>query len=179
MFYVLFNNYIMCIKITKKEATFESSPQIVISTVFIMKSTGSSPIIVVSLCFSLWSLISRVVSDDKKQFKEEWQSLEFEKGECCRCKCVCDPDDAEIPIINVRFLYRLLWRLLEITNRIFVATMIWLSIGGFGLTIIICAELVYCLCLCFASKTYVKPLLYFSLTLVNIDIYTDQMQWVI
>eukprot|EP01084_Bolivina_argentea_P188378 324305_1 len=105
-----------------------------------MKSSGEnasiSGTIIISICFSLWSLISRVVGDDKKLFDEDWQSVEFDRAELCRWKWGCDCDLGEyykqIPLINVRFLFRLLWRVLEISNRIFVCTLLWINIGGFG-----------------------------------------------
>eukprot|EP01084_Bolivina_argentea_P047435 87409_1 len=143
------------------EATFESSPQIAISTVFILKSSGNnaviSPIIIVSICFSLWSLISRVISDDKKLFAASWQSLDFDRSELsrcselCRCSVYCD--EIKIPLINIRFLWRLFWRSLEISNRVFVCTLLWINIGGFGLIIIISIEFIWCVCLCVAAKT--------------------------
>ncbi len=125
-----------------------------------MKSSGEnasiSGTIIISICFSLWSLISRVVGDDKKLFEEEWQAVEFDRAELCRWECDSNPYYIEIPLINIRFLFRLLWRVLEISNRIFVCTLLWINIGGFGLIIIIGIEFMWCLILCITAKTYVK-----------------------
>merc|ERR1712228_223128 len=112
-----------------------------ISMVYIMKSTQSqiSPIIIVSILFSLWSLTSRVVSDDKTMFENKWKDVQFSFKKC--------------PIINPRYLLRTFWRFLEITNRIFVCTLIWINLGGLALFTILIIEFFYCFILCIAQKT--------------------------
>eukprot|EP01083_Nonionella_stella_P121207 364105_1 len=55
------------------EATFESAPQIMLTMVFMLKSaetnTKISAVFILSTLFSLWSLSSRVISDDSIMFK--------------------------------------------------------------------------------------------------------------
>eukprot|EP01084_Bolivina_argentea_P137849 242784_1 len=125
------------------EATFESAPQIMISMVVILKSSRSneslSEIILISTIFSLWSLASRVISDDKLIFHKDWQSINFSYKKC--------------PIINYRYLIRATFRFLEITNKICLWSLLWINIGGFALCIVVGVETFYLLILCILTKT--------------------------
>ena len=66
------------------EASLEAFPQLLMSTFYVLtlaahKNTGLSfsPIITISLVSSLYSLTSRVSSDDTSIFNPEWRHLEF------------------------------------------------------------------------------------------------------
>eukprot|EP01084_Bolivina_argentea_P001753 3241_1 len=118
------------------EASFESAPQILISAGYILKSSTDgqaetiSPLIYISVVFSLWSLVSRVAADDKMIYGEknsEWKELEFKYNKC--------------PCVNWRYLLRVFaWRFLEITNRVFMCILLWVNIGGLGLCVILGVE---------------------------------------
>eukprot|EP01084_Bolivina_argentea_P026330 48955_1 len=125
------------------EAILESAPQILLNMIVILKFTEEgihpSSIVLVSLLFSLWSLVSRVIADDKLIFKEEWVSLEFEYDKC--------------PIVNKYYVFRSLFRWFEISNRICIWTLCWVSLGGFALSIIIGFECIYLVILCIISRS--------------------------
>eukprot|EP01084_Bolivina_argentea_P032722 60588_1 len=134
------------------EAVFESSPQIILSLGFILKSIGAgttetvSPMIIISVFASLWSLASKVASDDKEIFDErkekEWRSLDvkFKKSIICvRC--------------NFQYILRVIfWRLLEISSRICIATLLWINCGGMAFFIVIFAEMIMCLIISIKNK---------------------------
>eukprot|EP01083_Nonionella_stella_P039243 106736_1 len=120
------------------EGTFEPGPQILISLAYILKTRSAREnvddgIVFISIVASLWTLTSRIVSDDKSVMADEWQSLEFSYKRC--------------PILNWRYLFRVFWRFCEITNKATLYALIWLSIGGFSLIFIIGFEFLCCICL--------------------------------
>eukprot|EP01083_Nonionella_stella_P271310 919297_1 len=124
------------------EATFESAPQIMLTMVFMLKSaetnTKISAVFILSTLFSLWSLSSRVISDDSIMFKEDWNGLNIA---CKHC-----------PILNLKYIYRMIWRLLEITNRVCVWCLLWVGLSGIAISIIIAFELIYLLITCIMAK---------------------------
>eukprot|EP01084_Bolivina_argentea_P250454 419604_1 len=116
------------------EGTFESGPQIFISLIFMIKSNAIDGLILVSLITSLWTLSSRVNSDDKGIVEESWRDHNFNL-----CKS---------PFINWKYIIRVLGRFIEITNRIILLALIWIILGGFALGIILSFELIFILILC-------------------------------
>ena len=119
------------------EATLESFPQLLISTLFITTSIAYpdiaefNPLIVISLLFSLYSLTSRVTSDDKEIYNSNWKELEFDYKKC-PCKC-----------INYRYILRVLMRFMEISSRLIIYVLLWINMGGLFTGVILCVEGVY------------------------------------
>eukprot|EP01084_Bolivina_argentea_P307598 531697_1 len=131
------------------EAIFESAPQILISTAFLLKAQGGqvSVIIIVSLITSFWSLSARVSADDKQMFKDEWKSINSHHdgirmgkvGGCCSC--------------FLWFTRVVLWRFLEITSRIVLLCIVWINLGGISVFIILGLEFAYLAAICFGLGT--------------------------
>ena len=138
-----------------QEAIFESAPQILLAMGWILKSSLDgvpiSPIIVISTFFSLLSLTSKVASDDKiiiqpgEDYGEKYVSLNLKIKK-------------EFPFINFHWQYLvrvILWRFLEITDRINLCLLIWVNIGGLSLLIILGFELFCCFIFCITERSYV------------------------
>ena len=104
----------------KLEATFESLPQAILQLSFLMtdNSNINVTIIVSSLLLSLLSMAERFERDDKVFF-------EF------NCYYITKSDP---PYISIGYLFRFIWRLLEISTRIFVLVLVWNIIGGYILS---------------------------------------------
>ena len=108
-----------------------------------------STILVISIFFSLWSLTSKVAADDRMIMDpedKEYQSLDFKVKKQC-------------PFIQFHWQYLvrvILWRFLEITDRINLCLLIWVNIGGLPLLIILGFELICCLILCIVERSYVS-----------------------
>ena len=101
-----------------------------------------SPVVIVSLITSFWTLSDRVSQDDKVMFQEEWKSIEFQKG---------------LPCINVLYVIRVfLWRFLEISSRIVLLSLIWINLGGISVFIICGLEVGYLFFVCFGAGTLSK-----------------------
>ena len=114
---------------------------------FILKSNQTiEPIIMISTLFSLWSLTSKVAADDKMIIQEkEWKNIDFKLK-------------TKAPFIYFRWQYLvrvILWRFFEISSRICLIVMLWINLGGLATTIIIGVEVMTCIILCIAERTYV------------------------
>eukprot|EP01083_Nonionella_stella_P025419 69992_1 len=131
------------------EGTFESGPQIFISLVFLIKSDDFHAIVFVSLLFSFWTLTSRVIAEDKGTVKEKWREHEFNFKKC--------------PIVNKKYVIRVLFRYTGIMSRIILFALLWVSLGGFAVGIILGMELLVMLIVSIRSKEVmiVANLLYF------------------
>ena len=110
------------------ESMFESTPQLLMAAVFIIRTAGvaeesGGDIIFLSFLASLWCLSSKVVSDDRYTLKEQWRSIEYKWKKWSQCtKCSC---------INWNYVIRAVgWRFAEITARISLFSLLWISIGG-------------------------------------------------
>eukprot|EP01084_Bolivina_argentea_P078604 142649_1 len=117
------------------EATFESGPQLLISILFITKTydpnVAIDPIILLSIIASIWTLTSRVTSDDKLILYNSWKE-----------PLLSDYKFPYIHYINWRYVFRVIcWRFCEISSRVFVLVLFWITMGGFALIIIMLIEL--------------------------------------
>eukprot|EP01083_Nonionella_stella_P073054 197275_1 len=131
------------------EGTFESGPQIFISLVFLIKSKEFDGIVFTSLLFSFWSLTSRIISEDKNSVKDKWKEPEFNYKKC--------------PIVNKQYMIRVVFRYVEIMSHIALFALLWVSLGGFAVGIIIGMELLVVLVISIRSKEVMifANLLYF------------------
>ena len=145
------------------EGTFESAPQILISILFITKTynpgTGVDPIILISVISSIWTVTSRVTSDDKLILKPEWKSIFL--------------DGYKFPYIHhlnkLYFVRVIFWRLFEISSRVFILVLFWISVGGFALIIVMGVELVLVLILCVNGEGVIVlgNMMYFTMAAVG------------
>ena len=145
------------------EGTFESGPQILISILFITKTydpnVGIDPIILISAISSIWTLTSRVTSDDKLILHDEWKSSLL--------------PDAKFPYINHlnwRYFVRVIfWRFFEISSRVFILALFWVAVGGFALIIVMSFELFLVFILCFLGEGVIVlgNMMYFTMAAVG------------
>eukprot|EP01084_Bolivina_argentea_P304872 526608_1 len=109
--------------ITSLEAVFESAPQALIQTIFLVKTETfqHNPIIVASLVFSLWSIVSKIISDDRGIAIITAKHANFvcasRKFKSCSC-------------ISWQFMARYIWRILDVSSRILIASLLWVVLGG-------------------------------------------------
>ena len=127
------------------EAIFESAPQILISTAFLIKAQTESinALVIISLITSFWTLSGRVASDDKQMFKEDWKGIEF--GKCHGC----------CPFNYLWFVRVVIWRFLEISSRIVLLCIVWINLGGPSIFIILGLEFIYLSIIAYGLGTYV------------------------
>lgn len=110
--------------IQSMEAVFEAAPQVVLQTYFVVVTRTFSFTIFLSVITSLSTIASKIVADDKKIFKTQYQDANL-------CK--------NGKIINKGYLIRVTWRLGDIASRIITLVAEWLVLGFyvfFGLRIL-------------------------------------------
>eukprot|EP01083_Nonionella_stella_P273319 927084_1 len=214
LFRALFVNYI-CKKtepcdpqrwITAMEAVLESTPQALIQMIYLVKTDAfdiSNMLIIISLASSLWSIISKVIADDKVTvvLYSRKLNLDYKTYGVCQilyefikvtltfilnsvAYIVCCPywfysvqlfgpphvpgkqSDAPLALelfgregqgIDIKsfswsYIYRVLWRVCDVSSRIFMMTLIWLIMGGFSLSIIVGFEFSVFLVICIRTK---------------------------
>ena len=114
------------------EAILESSPQIVIQLFYIIKTNSASLIVYISLIWSLYTIASKAIAEDKLHFKKEYQSWH-------NCK---------------NYFKRVLYRMADITYRVSIILLIWLILGGEYAFLIILVEFVVLLFICKRTDNY-------------------------
>eukprot|EP01083_Nonionella_stella_P295345 1003759_1 len=140
------------------EGTFEAGPQIFISLVYLIKTKEyDNALILVSLLSSFWTLTSRVTAEDKKTVNDEWKDVKLNLKGC--------------PIINWRYVVRVLLRYLEIVHRIIVLALLWIGLGGFAVGVVICVEVLIVSIMTIKSKQVMmfSNLLYLSSIIFGAD----------
>ena len=112
------------------EGIHESSFQAILAMVFLLKTNfsaytldGFSNIIpILSLIFSIWSLISRFVFLDKSFVKESAQTVGFTLLDVLNCTWYNK--------INLWYVFHLYFRAFDVLCGIFVYSLIWVVFGG-------------------------------------------------
>eukprot|EP00485_Elphidium_margaritaceum_P011826 CAMPEP_0202699404 /NCGR_PEP_ID=MMETSP1385-20130828/12623_1 /ASSEMBLY_ACC=CAM_ASM_000861 /TAXON_ID=933848 /ORGANISM="Elphidium margaritaceum" /LENGTH=760 /DNA_ID=CAMNT_0049356339 /DNA_START=146 /DNA_END=2428 /DNA_ORIENTATION=- len=104
------------------ESIFESLPQIVLQSVFIVRSqndpvlsTESSWLIGLSLLGSLWSISSKYIYADKYGVIEAAEEAKF---------------SLKKPCINGLYMLRVVWRFSLVAVRFLVCSLVWTALGG-------------------------------------------------
>lgn len=115
------------------EAMLEAFPQTMIQLYFVIKTKTNQVFVILSLILSLYTMISKVVSEDKLIFEQEWQEIHLKllslkylrKGKCC----------------SSRYMIRLLFRCIDITTRVSVVLLMWIVVGGFSIIAMLILEI--------------------------------------
>ena len=202
--------------ITAMEAVLESTPQSLIQLVYLVKTgafNANNILFLVSLLSSLWSIISKLISDDKAIIVDDAKNLNVKMKchvftdivlgllsmilwaiviiICCPC-IVClgmysmlnyeggyeNKDNLYdygafemfndlVGYLRIKafsdqwkstrsfswlYIFRVIWRILDVTSRLFSMVLIWLIIGGLSLGIIIGFEFISFIVLCIKTK---------------------------
>eukprot|EP01083_Nonionella_stella_P078773 215773_1 len=115
------------------EAIFESAPQILISTAFLIKTkqTTISATVIASLFTSLFSLSARVSADDKVMLQDDWKEPKHRNSD----------GKWKFPFINWKYVVRVFfWRFLEISSRITLLVLTWVNLGGKAIFFLLAIE---------------------------------------
>ena len=117
------------------EAILEASPQALIQLFYLIKTrtigSDASNVVYFSLGWSLWSIASKAISEDKIAFKEQFQKSSV------KCK--------QLPsyfCLRKGYLTRWVFRIIDVLYRVSVLILIWLILGGFILICVVVIEFV-------------------------------------
>eukprot|EP01084_Bolivina_argentea_P053397 98010_1 len=144
--------------IQSMEAIFESAPQALLQFMFLLKTgqfqvNSSSWIVLFSFVFSMISLTSRIVTDEKYLFIQHAQSSNFNKKKCCVLKgknaVVSDlrEEKGYCCFMSLSFFIRVLYRLLDVSCHMFIYALFWLLMGAVPLFLLLCIDMMITLVL--------------------------------
>eukprot|EP01083_Nonionella_stella_P072985 197046_1 len=124
------------------EAALESTPQSIIQFIYLAKTGtfASSPWIAISFLSSLFSVVFKLTSDDRNVVIARAKTLnfKFKLGGC----------------VSFWYVFRVIWRVLDITSNVLIMALIWIIMGGYVLTIKVAIEFGVCLIYCFVSNDW-------------------------
>ena len=129
--------------IQNMESMLEAFPQLILQMFYIFQ-IGSGNVewfVMISIVFSMLSMVNKAVSEDKALFRyvdwldAEWTSKRF-------------------PCVNPRYLLRVFFRVFEISCRVLIIVIIWYEFGGLILFIIVGVEFVFLFFIVFKTKEF-------------------------
>ena len=105
----------------------------------IKQNSQNNYLLHLSWVFSLISVAFRMINDDTIIMDEKWRELECE----VKCGCCC----------NCRYVERALFRVLDVTSRIFLYALVWIVLSGWGALIVFVATTIIVIAdACFHKK---------------------------
>ena len=124
----------------------EAFPQTLIQLYFLVKTSTINNVVIFSLLWSFFCIVSKTVTEDKFMFQEDYQNSNISlcsKKKCKNGKC-----------ISIKYLFRLLFRSIDITYRSFLFLLIWIFIGGFSIIVIVLIESLCLILLSFITNEF-------------------------
>ena len=116
------------------EGIFESMPQVLLQSIFLLRSYNTSLsqdsnliLIITSLIASILSISTKIISFDTNNLGSEGV---LAKDHGCKIKLVCIDNDCSFNGCNNWYFIRIFWRIFNILNRFIVLSLIWTVLGG-------------------------------------------------
>ena len=124
----------------------EAFPQLIIQTLFVVKSGQFDGFVTVSTVFSMLSMVNKAVSEDKQLFVKKTNFTCFPRNW----------QDAQwtyktFPCVNIRYLIRVLFRIFDISHRVLIIVLVWTQLGG--VFVMIAATIEFCVLFAIVIKT--------------------------
>ena len=124
------------------ETTFESIPEIILQSVFLIKSmnderlreNSSIGLVTMSLIASLISISYKFVWIDKFMFAEKAEDIDLKKEKPCKC-------------LNWYYMLRMTWRISTIIVRFVIYCLMWCVVGGVPFVIFLVITVIIGCCL--------------------------------
>lgn len=99
------------------ESMLEAFPQLVLQMFYTIQINGLQWFVMISIAFSMLSMVSKAVSEDKALFKDEnWDNAEW----------TCE----ELPCVNPLYFIRLFFGIFDISHRVLIIVIVWYEFGG-------------------------------------------------
>ena len=122
------------------EAVLEAFPQTLIQLFFVTKTNTLDPLIVFSIFWSLWSIISKTCKEDELLFGEKYQKLSS--------KCSSKRAWKSMECVSNHYVIRVVYRAGDVLGRVLILLLVWIFIGGLLLFVVLsvefCALVVVC-----------------------------------
>lgn len=126
------------------EAIFEAFPQTLIQLFFITKTNSLNVLVVVSIVWSLWSIISKTCNEDRLLFEKKYSDANshcFSKQYWKKKQC-----------ISVFYVCRIVYRAGDVIWRVLILLLVWVFMGGFLFSCLFLVELIFLIFVAVCSK---------------------------
>lgn len=117
------------------EAMLEAFPQMVLQIYFLIITDAFQGFVIFSITFSMISMVNKAVSEDKPLFNKKIRFYEKEFQEA-QWKC-------KARFVNPRYIFRLFFRIFDISSRMILIVLSWIEIGGIFVIIVGSIEFVF------------------------------------
>ena len=139
--------------IQNMESMLEAFPQLILQMSYMIQTNQLEWFVMISIAFSMLSMVNKGVSEDKALFRNDeyygnWQ-------------------DAEWTNLNLKYLFRLLFRVFDISHRVLIIVIVWYESGGLILFILTSVELFILSLIVFKTKEFSFCFLSFFLCCKN------------
>ena len=128
--------------IQNMESMLEAFPQLIIQMYYTIKINKMEWFVMISIAFSMLSMVNKAVSEDRALFSE-YSNFQDAKWTYKRFPCV-----------NVYYLTRLLFRMFDIFHRVLIIVIVWYEFGGLVVFIIGAIECCILFLIVLAAKEF-------------------------
>ena len=119
----------------------EAFPQLIIQMYYTIHAGELEWFVMVSIAFSMLSIVNKAVSEDKALFYDDfWDNAEWSYK--------------RFPCVNPLYLTRLLFRIFDISHRVLTIVITWYELGGLTLFIIVMIESVALFLIVFKTREF-------------------------
>ena len=139
------------------EAMFESMPQIILQSIFLLRSyntplsqDSNSFLVVTSLIASALCISTKIVTWDINRLSSQSKSIASSHG--CKVKLICWNNKCSFDGCNNWYFIRVFWRLSNIFNRFIILSLIWTVLGGIIFAIYIGISILYNIIIMWCSE---------------------------
>ena len=139
------------------ESMLEAFPQLIIQIFYTIQIDELQGFVIVSVVFSLLSLINRAVREDKPLFIKNESNNWRDKQ--CSCK--------RFPCMNWRYLVRFFFRIFDVSNRVLMIVIVWHVFGGGILLMVATIEFAILLIIVAKTKEFSNSMLYITYIFVH------------
>ena len=115
------------------EGIFEAFPQALIQLFYITKTNTINFLVVFSMIWSLWSIISKTSNEDELFFTKKYQRPNNH--------CLSKKYWSKGQRISMWFAIRIGYRAGDIIWRVLILLLLWILVGGFTMSCLVCLEM--------------------------------------
>ena len=131
--------------IQNMESMLEAFPQLIIQMFYVIQIGDLEPFVIISIVFSMLSMVNKTVSEDKALFTkhdvfDNWQDPQWNRK--------------KLPCVNPKYLIRLLFRIFDISHRVLIIVIVWYEFGGLILFVIVLIEFLILFLIVFKTKEF-------------------------
>ena len=144
--------------IQNMESMLEAFPQLIIQMFYMIQIGQMEGFVMLSIAFSMLSMVNKAVSEDKAMFKQQPTSG-IEQFQAVFSKLAFHWQEAEwtykrFPCVNPKYILRVLFRIFDISHRVLIIVIIWYQFGGEILFIIAVVEFLLLFLIVFKTNKF-------------------------